>query len=234
MSMNEPTRTESMVVMCGLCDNIHRCRRSNLCHFTGQELVKDNSNSLYEECLVSSAPIEHVGALPSTASNIVSTLICPKTGNRCKTGVSCILTSPEPGNVSATQSQYEACLAATDTFTGGLRYAAGKPRYDLIPPAPLKALAEHFAAGSTKYAERNWEAGMDWGHMIRAADSHFTEWKLGHSQEVRDPQMPEGYRAHHLIAAIWNLWCLYEYERRDIGRDTRPVSQFNNPQENEV
>lgn len=116
----------------------------------------------------------------------------------------------------------------------GLRYSAGKPRYDLIPPAPLKALAEHFAAGSTKYAERNWEAGMDWGHMIRAADSHFTEWKLGFSIEAKDHQMPEGYRAHHLISAIWNLWTLYEYERRKIGVDSRPRLQFEDFQESEA
>lgn len=111
----------------------------------------------------------------------------------------------------------------------GLRYDTGKPRYDLVPPVPYKALAVHFAAGATKYAERNWEKGMSWGTCLRAAESHLTEWKLGHTLEPVDPKMPEGYRAHHLISAIWNLMVLYEYERRQIGKDDRHCAQFDGP-----
>ena len=116
----------------------------------------------------------------------------------------------------------------------GLRYDTGKPRYDLIPPAPYKALAQHSAAGATKYLDRNWEKGMPWGTCLRAAESHLTEWKLGHPLDPVDPKMPEGYRAHHLISAIWNLMVLYEYERRAIGTDDRPVAQFDNPYPEDV
>ena len=33
----------------------------------------------------------------------------------------------------------------------GLRYSWGKPRYDLIPPEFLEALAEHYRKGAEKY-----------------------------------------------------------------------------------
>ena len=45
--------------------------------------------------------------------------------------------------------------------TGGEK--GTKPaRFDLIPPSALYALAEHFGKGAGKYADRNWELGVDW------------------------------------------------------------------------
>ena len=112
-----------------------------------------------------------------------------------------------------------------EPVTAGLRYNKGKPRYDLVPPAAYKALAVHFGQGAKKYADRNWEKGLDIADIGRAIESHLTEWKLGHSFDREDPAMP-GYRAHHLIAIIWNAAVLYEHERRQIGGDTRAAAQF--------
>lgn len=107
----------------------------------------------------------------------------------------------------------------------GARFNEGKPRYDLIPPAPIKALAIHYGMGSKKYEARNWEKGLSFADTLRALESHMTEYKLGHRFDVEDPKMP-GYIPHHLIAVIWNAIALYEMERRRIGVNDLPEAQF--------
>lgn len=107
----------------------------------------------------------------------------------------------------------------------GSRFSEGKPRYDLIPPAFLKALAAHFAAGATKYGERNWEKGMPWSEYVRAAMGHLNEWCLGNNKDDPDPKLPEKYVADNLVSAAWNIICLWESQRREIGEDI-PAAQF--------
>lgn len=103
---------------------------------------------------------------------------------------------------------------------GGLRDSNGKPRFDLIPPEFMEALAAHYAAGATKYADRNWERGMRWGECFRCIMSHAWKWWLGEKYDV-DPKMPDGYKAHHMIAVVWNAIACYTYETRKIGVDDR-------------
>lgn len=50
---------------------------------------------------------------------------------------------------------------------------AGKPRYDLIPLLPLKRLAELYARGAQKYAERNWEQANSQAELDRFKASAF-------------------------------------------------------------
>jgi hypothetical protein len=107
----------------------------------------------------------------------------------------------------------------------GLRYDEGKPRYDLIPPAFIKALALHFEAATKKYPDRNWEKGMSWCTIFRALISHAMEWFLGYKYDV-DPTLKKGYKGHHMIAVAWNAMALFEYERRKIGFDDRVEEQF--------
>ena len=114
---------------------------------------------------------------------------------------------------------------AADTL--GLRFDANKPRYDLIPPTVLHALAIHYAKGSEKYDERNWEKGLSWCTTYRALQSHANTWFMGQTFDD-DPSMSD-YRAHHMISVIWNAIAIYEYERRGIGTDDRPSAQFSLP-----
>lgn len=104
---------------------------------------------------------------------------------------------------------------------GGLRYDEGKPRYDLIPPEAIEAIAVHYMQGAKKYADRNWERGMDWGKCFRALMSHAIKWQKGETYD-NDPSMP-GYEAHHMIAVAWNAIALYIYQTRGIGRDDRNI-----------
>jgi hypothetical protein len=103
----------------------------------------------------------------------------------------------------------------TTPDNGGLRDDTGKPRYDLIPPEAIEALADHYAKGAEKYDDRNWERGMNWGRCFRALMSHAIKWQKGEIFD-EDPKMP-GYLAHHMIAVAWNAIALYTYYVRNIG-----------------
>lgn len=46
----------------------------------------------------------------------------------------------------------------TDPGTGGEK-GQKLERFDLLPVAPLEAVARHYGIGANKYAERNWEQG---------------------------------------------------------------------------
>lgn len=72
--------------------------------------------------------------------------------------------------------------------------AAGKGRFDLVPPIPLKRLAQHYENGAKKYAERNWEKGLVLGRFLDSALRHLNEYKDGDRSE------------DHLAAAAWNVF----------------------------
>lgn len=97
----------------------------------------------------------------------------------------------------------------------GLRYNEGKPRFDLIPPEAELALAEHYLVGAKKYAERNWELGMDWMKVYASLRRHENAWHRG---EDYDPESG----THHMIAVAWNAIALYTYAMRGLGQDDRP------------
>lgn len=90
----------------------------------------------------------------------------------------------------------------------------GKPRMDLIPPEALMALGEVLGFGARKYADRNWEQGMDWGRFVGAAMRHFVAWQAG---EDEDPEsgMP------HLWHVLTNIAFLTAFEVRGAGNDDR-------------
>lgn len=99
---------------------------------------------------------------------------------------------------------------------GGLRFDNDKPRYDLLPPEALMALAELYRVGSMKYNERNWERGMSWGTCFRALMSH--SWKFW-----RGEHFDQETGAHHMIMAAWNAIAIYTYFVRGIGVDDRNI-----------
>lgn len=99
-------------------------------------------------------------------------------------------------------------------FDSGMRrdVNTGKPRYDLIPPAMLKRLAELYARGAEKYTARNWEQANSQEELDRFKESawrHFMQWNMGELDE------------DHLIATVWNLFA-YETirEKLDNEKDT--------------
>lgn len=96
----------------------------------------------------------------------------------------------------------------------GNKLDQGKPRFDLIPPHPVEALADLYGIGAAKYGDRNWEQGFKWGRPYAAMLRHAWAWWRGETHDPTDGQ-------HHLIAVAWNAFTLYEHERRNLGEDDR-------------
>lgn len=87
-------------------------------------------------------------------------------------------------------------------FESGARrdIQTGKPRYDLIPPGPLKRLAELYARGAEKYGESNWELGMPM--------SRITSSLMRHMEQFREGDVSED----HLAAVTWNALALMYFQ----------------------
>lgn len=87
--------------------------------------------------------------------------------------------------------------------TGAVRdIQAGKGRYDLLPPAAIRAIARHFEAGAVKYADRNWEKGIPLSRFLSSG--------LRHTFAVLEGLTDED----HASAAVWNLMCFIETRAR--------------------
>lgn len=96
----------------------------------------------------------------------------------------------------------------------GKKFDKGKPRYDLIPPEALEALAQLFAMGAEKYGDRNWEAGMTWGRIYRAMMGHANKFWMGEWLDQEDGQP-------HLTSVMWCAMVLFNYAIHGIGTDDR-------------
>lgn len=98
----------------------------------------------------------------------------------------------------------------------GLRYDAGKIRYDLIPADSLCALAHVYTVGAAKYADRNWEKGMSWSRVFGSLLRHsYAFW--------RGENIDSETGCHHMAMAAWNCLALCSYEMRKVGTDDRPL-----------
>ena len=96
--------------------------------------------------------------------------------------------------------------------TGGLRYDTGKLRLDLLPPEWEEALAQVMTHGVKKYAERNWELGMDWSKVYGPLRRHVLAWLKGEELD-RESGLP------HMAHVAWNALALMVYEQRRLGQD---------------
>ncbi len=106
-----------------------------------------------------------------------------------------------------------------DKDKGGVKYDYGKPRPGLMPPHALLAISELYAIGALKYADRNWEKGMDWSRMFDAMQRHLLKW-WGKESEY-DPEMG----VHHLACVGFYALNLLEYALTNTGNDDRTTLQ---------
>lgn len=87
--------------------------------------------------------------------------------------------------------------------TGSVRdRAAGKGRFDLMPPLALLRLAKLYENGSLKYGDRNWEKGQPSNDMLDSGIRHAINYLAG----LRDED--------HLIQAAWNFLGIVEIQER--------------------
>lgn len=101
------------------------------------------------------------------------------------------------------------------TSSTGARKEIKLARFDLIPPGPLLALAEHFGTGAKKYADRNWELGYSWSLSFAALNRHL--WAFWGGEDI-DPETG----SPHMVAVMWHSAVLLEFATTHPDFDNRP------------
>jgi hypothetical protein len=98
--------------------------------------------------------------------------------------------------------------------TGGEK--GRKPaRFELIPPAALAVVAEVYGRGAEKYADRNWERGVDWSLMFGAMMRHMWLWWSGETDDEESGLNHLGHAAFHVLG-------LMQLSETHPGLDDRP------------
>lgn len=98
-----------------------------------------------------------------------------------------------------------------DPVTGGEK-GAKLARFDLIPPEPMWALAEHYGKGAAKYGDRNYERGYNWSLNVAALQRHLNLWLRGEDNDSET-------HTNHLIAVAWHAFALFLFSARGLGTD---------------
>ena len=89
----------------------------------------------------------------------------------------------------------------------GLKFDGGKPRYDLLPPAPVDNLVKVLTFGADKYAPDNWRHVDDANNRYYSALlRHVQAWRQGESLDS-ESNLP------HLAHAMCNLVFLMELDQ---------------------
>lgn len=94
---------------------------------------------------------------------------------------------------------------AREGFDGGSVRGSqeGKPRFDLIPPEPLRRVAEHYRKGGEHYGNHNWTLGQPTSRMWASLERHVQAYKAG--DRVED----------HLAAVVFNALGIMHFEGSD-------------------
>ncbi len=95
-----------------------------------------------------------------------------------------------------------------------MKFDAGKPRYELLPPEFLEGAAHVLTFGAEKYADRNWEKGMNWSRAFGALMRHMWAWWRGQDNDDETGMS-------HLWHAACCLAFLIAWEARGHGTDDR-------------
>lgn len=104
-----------------------------------------------------------------------------------------------------------------EMVTGSVRDTReGKGRYDLIPPYPMKRLAQHYENGAVKYGDRNWEKGQKLMRFLDSAMRHLQCVIAGENDE------------DHESAVIWNVMGYMDTKQR-IAEGKLPESLDDRP-----
>ena len=98
---------------------------------------------------------------------------------------------------------YDSCVDPLQP-TGGLKYDAGKLRYDLVPPLAIKGIADVLTYGADKYAPNSWQTVPNGeSRYIAALMRHFEAYRSG---EDHDPESGKSHLAHCLCNITFLMW----------------------------
>ena len=98
------------------------------------------------------------------------------------------------------------CSSCVDSLrpSGGLKFDAGKLRYDLVPPLAIKGIAEILTFGARKYAPNSWQTVPNGeSRYIAALMRHFEAYRSG---EDYDPESGKSHLAHCLCNITFLMW----------------------------
>lgn len=104
--------------------------------------------------------------------------------------------------------------SVADQQSAGLRFDQGKPRYDLLPADGIDTLVKVYTFGAQKYADRNWEKGMEWSKCLGPLKRHLAAWEMGEEVD-KESGLP------HMAHVVWNAMALLVYGLRKVGTDNR-------------
>lgn len=102
----------------------------------------------------------------------------------------------------------------------GKRYNSGKVRYDLLPNFAINQMACVLSEGAKKYAERNWELGMEWSKCIASLKRHIEKFESGQDYDEETGLL-------HIAHAMTNCAFLTEYYKIYPQGDNRQHSYLN-------
>jgi hypothetical protein len=102
--------------------------------------------------------------------------------------------------------------------TIGRKDDAGKPRFDLMPPAAERKIAEVLAYGARKYAPENWrKVANPEARYLAAALRHINAWRNG---ERRDKESGLSHLAHAATSLMFVMELVPdEYDERGERND---------------
>lgn len=113
---------------------------------------------------------------------------------------------------------------ARELEKGGAKFDDNKVRLDLVPPELIFAVGDILTFGAKKYADRNWERGMDWGRVFGALMRHLWKWwggALPTTENFLFGNLDDETGKSHLWHAACCIAFLIAYESRGVGNDTR-------------
>lgn len=99
---------------------------------------------------------------------------------------------------------YEGDDEMKTTFPSGATRSSNSEssRYDLIPPGPLRRLAQRYGMGVASHGERNWEKGLPTSSTLNHLYEHLAKWRDGDREE------------DHLAAVAWGVFALMFFEEK--------------------
>jgi len=111
----------------------------------------------------------------------------------------------------------------------GVKHDENKIRLELISSEFIFAVGEILTFGAKKYADRNWEDGLDYSRVFGACMRHLWSWWAGKSPTCRNflfGTFDDETNFSHLWHAACCLMFLVTYEERRLGDyDDRPTGK---------
>lgn len=113
-------------------------------------------------------------------------------------------------------------LQEGDTKNKADRFNEGKPRFDLVNPWAHEQMVKVLTAGSKKYAERNWEKGLNWTGVIASLKRHLSAIESGEDFDKETGEL-------HIAHVACNAHFLTAYYKIYPQGDDRPHSYLTTP-----